>query len=107
VAVPEVTRTTHVFNGLNFEAFEEGRNFASPIPRFRRRGHSLPVYPNDKHAREILVDPGRDILVVNVGNAVLAWKAGLIGKSGSVPLGQISCVQFCTMSLSSLPVYKL
>lgn len=83
--------TTHVFDGLTLE---ELRNFASPMPRFRGRGHAPPVDPNDDgRVRQILVNPDRDVLVVNVGNAVLAWKAGAIGKSasggvrGRLPLG--------------------
>ncbi|KXN90416.1 F-box/WD repeat-containing protein pof10 [Leucoagaricus sp. SymC.cos] len=83
--------TTHVFDGLTFE---ELRNFTSPTPRFRGRGHAPPVDPNaDARVRQILVNPDRDVLVVSVGNAVLAWKAGPIGKStsggvrGRLPLG--------------------
>lgn len=82
--------TTHVFDGLTFE---ELRNFPSPTPRFRGRGHAPPVDPNDDgRVRQILVNPDRDVMVVNVGNAVLAWKAGSIGKGvsggvrGRIPL---------------------
>ena len=38
--------------------------------------------------RQILVSPDRDVLIVNVGNAVLAWKAGPIGKGISSVKGQ-------------------
>ncbi|KAF5353195.1 hypothetical protein D9756_007879 [Leucocoprinus leucothites] len=73
--------TTHVFDGLTFA---ELRNFTSPTPRFRGRGHVPPVDPSDDgRVRQILVNPDRDVLVVNVGNAVLAWKAGPIGKGVS------------------------
>ncbi len=82
--------TTHVFDGLTFENL---RSFSSPTPKFRGRGHAPPVDPNDDgRVRQILVNPDRDVMIVNVGNAILAWKAGPIGKHvsggvrGRVPL---------------------
>lgn len=76
--------TTHVFDGLTFEQL---RSFASPTPKFRGRGHAPPVDPTDDgRVQQILVGPDRDVMVVSVGNAILAWKAGPIGKyvSGGV-----------------------
>lgn len=71
--------TTHVFDGL---MFRELRSFASPTPKFRGRGHAPPVDPNDDgRVRQILVSPDRDVMIASVGNAVLTWKAGSIGKN--------------------------
>lgn len=76
-----INGTTHVFDGLTFEGL---RSFASPTPKFRGRGHAPPVVPNDDgRVRQILVNPDQDVMVVSVGNAVLAWRAGQIGKHAS------------------------
>ncbi|KAF9444388.1 WD40 repeat-like protein [Macrolepiota fuliginosa MF-IS2] len=73
--------TTHIFDGLTFEPL---RSFSSPTPRFRGREHAPPANPNDDgRVRQILVNPDKDVMIANVGNAVIAWKAGPIGKSGS------------------------
>lgn len=77
---------TFVFDGLTFR---ELRSFPNPIPRIRGHRYLPPVDPNDDgRVRQILVSPDRDVLIVNVGNAILAWKAGPIGKGISSVRGR-------------------
>ena len=69
---------THVFDGLTFE---ELQSFPALIPRIWGRGYVPPIDPRgDGRVRQILVSPDRDVLIVNVGSAVLACKVGPIGK---------------------------
>ncbi|KAG6865585.1 hypothetical protein C0991_001134 [Blastosporella zonata] len=70
--------TTHVWDGLTFEHL---RSFLSPVPRIRGRGH----YDGQEKepVRQILVGPEKDMLLVNVGDRVLAWVAGPVSRTGA------------------------
>jgi WD40 repeat protein len=70
--------TTHVWDGLIFEHL---RSFASPVPR---RGHGVHGDGREREAvSQILMGPEKEVLLVAVGDRVLAWCAGPVGKNGS------------------------
>ncbi|KAG6816844.1 hypothetical protein H0H87_002493 [Tephrocybe sp. NHM501043] len=68
---------THVWDALTFEHL---RSFLSPVPRIRGRGNH-----NGRErepVRQILVDQEKQVLLVNVGDRVLAWVAGPVPRNG-------------------------
>jgi WD40 repeat protein len=67
--------TTHVWDGLSFEHL---RSFASPVPS-RRSGDGR----EREAVSQILVGPEKDVLLVAIGDKVLGWRAGPVGKNGS------------------------
>ena len=73
--------TTHVRDGLTFEHL---RSFASPTPRIRGRGHGIHMDERGREAvSQILVGPEKEVLLVAVGDRVLAWRAGPVRQNGS------------------------
>ncbi|KAG6850382.1 hypothetical protein H0H93_013937 [Arthromyces matolae] len=68
--------TIHVWDGLTFEPL---RSFASPVPRIRARSH----HPGREHepVRQILVNQEKQVMMVSVGDRVLAWVAGPVSKN--------------------------
>jgi WD40 repeat protein len=69
--------TTDVWDGLTFEHL---RSFASPVPR-RDRGVHGDGRERDE-VSQILLGPEKEMLFVAVGDRLLAWRAGPVGKSG-------------------------
>ncbi|KAG6872680.1 hypothetical protein C0995_007658 [Termitomyces sp. Mi166 len=67
--------TTHIWDGLTFEHL---RSFSSPVPRVRGRGHH--ERRENEPVRQILIGPEKQILLVSVGDRVLAWMAGPVPK---------------------------
>lgn len=70
--------TTHAWDALTFEHL---KSFASLVPRVHRGGGHAPgigaVGDRAREAvRQILVGPEKGLMVVSVGDRVLAWKAG-------------------------------
>jgi hypothetical protein len=65
----------YVWDALTFEHL---RTFASPISRDRggRAG------PENKPVSQILIGSERELLLVSVGDRVMAWKAGPVPKNG-------------------------
>ncbi|RDB17701.1 F-box/WD repeat-containing protein pof10 [Hypsizygus marmoreus] len=71
--------TTHVWDALTFEHL---RSFPSPLPRVRHRGAHVGA-PERENVHQIVVGPEKEVLIVCVGNRVLAWKAGPVPKMGA------------------------
>ncbi|KAG6908806.1 hypothetical protein DXG01_003253 [Tephrocybe rancida] len=69
---------TGVWDGLTFEHLH---SFPSPVPRGRGRGHY--TGREKEPVRQILVSPGKDLLLVSVGDRVLACIAGPVPRIGS------------------------
>lgn len=70
--------TTRVWDGLTFEHL---RSFASPVPQ---HGHGAHGDGREREAvSQILVGPEKEVLLVAVGDRVMAWQAGPVGKNGS------------------------
>ena len=70
--------TTHAWDALTFEHL---KSFASPVPRMHRGRGGAPgngaVGDRAREAvRQILVGQEKGVMVVSVGDRVLAWKAG-------------------------------
>jgi len=70
-----VSRMVHVWDVLTFEHL---RTFASPISH-NRAGHAG---PENKPVSQILLGPERELLMVSVGDQVMAWKARPVLKNG-------------------------
>ena len=70
-----VSGMVHVWDMLMFEHL---RTFVSPISHNRvgRAG------PENKPVSQILLGPERELLMVSVGDQVMAWKAGPVLKNG-------------------------
>lgn len=67
---------THVWDGLTFDYL---RSFPSPVPR---RSHGVHRDAREREAvSQILVGPEKEVLLVAVGDRVLAWRAGPAGKN--------------------------
>jgi WD40 repeat protein len=71
--------TTHIWDGLTFEHL---RSFASPVPRMRG-AHRDGGEREREAVSQILVGPEKEVLLVAVGDRVLAWRAGPVGRNGS------------------------
>lgn len=69
--------TAHVWDALTFEHL---RSFASPMPRIRGRGAG--EGREREFVRQILLGPEKEVILVNVGDRVLAWKAGPVPRQG-------------------------
>ncbi|KNZ77303.1 F-box/WD repeat-containing protein pof10 [Termitomyces sp. J132] len=70
--------TTYIWDGLTFEYL---RSFASPVPRVR--GHGNNQGREIEPVNQILIGPENLVLLVSVGNRVLAWMAGIVPKHSS------------------------
>lgn len=76
--------TVEVWDALTFEHL---RSFVSPVPRIRGRGAAAQGGERDREAAvtQILIGPEKEVLVVSVGDRILAWKAGpVVGGGGGV-----------------------
>ncbi|KAJ6594264.1 hypothetical protein B0H19DRAFT_1094736 [Mycena capillaripes] len=71
--------TTKVWDALTLEHL---RTFPSPMPR-RRAAALVPGAPAENPAvRQILLAPEKEVLLVAVGDRVMAWRAGPVPKGG-------------------------
>ncbi|KAG6890853.1 hypothetical protein C0992_012239 [Termitomyces sp. T32_za158] len=70
--------TTHIWDGLSFEYL---RSFSSPVPRVRGRGNN--ERRENEPVRQIIIGPEKQVLLVSVGERVLAWIAGPVSKPNS------------------------
>ncbi|KAJ7217706.1 WD40-repeat-containing domain protein [Mycena pura] len=72
--------TTKVWDALTLEHV---RTFPSPIPRKRGLASALLGGPAENPAvRQIVLGPEKDVLLVAVGDRVMAWRAGPVPKTG-------------------------
>ncbi|GLB44562.1 putative ubiquitin-interacting motif containing protein [Lyophyllum shimeji] len=73
--------TSHVWDGLTFEHL---RSFPSPVPRIRAQGPAAAHGTREREpVRQILLGPEKEVLLVSVGDRVLAWKAGPVPKTSA------------------------
>ncbi|KAF5375448.1 hypothetical protein D9615_007952 [Tricholomella constricta] len=72
--------TSHVWDGLTFEHL---RSFPSPVPRIRGGRGANPTAREREPVRQIVVGLEKELLLVGVGDMVMAWKAGPVPRKGS------------------------
>ncbi|KAJ7130828.1 hypothetical protein C8R43DRAFT_896155 [Mycena crocata] len=70
--------TTKVWDGLTLEHL---RTFASPVPR-KRAPALVGVPPESTAVRQIVLGPEKEVLLVAVGDRILAWRAGPVPRGG-------------------------
>ncbi|KAJ7077305.1 hypothetical protein B0H15DRAFT_789790 [Mycena belliarum] len=70
--------TTRVWDALTLTPL---RAFASPIPRKRPALH-IGGPPEDPAVRQIVLGPEKEVLLVAVGDRVMAWRAGPVPRGG-------------------------
>ncbi|KAG5643173.1 hypothetical protein DXG03_001377 [Asterophora parasitica] len=70
--------TTHVWDGLTFEHL---RSFASPMPRVRGGWGAANAGNLGREVQQIIVGADGELLLVNVGEHVMAWKAGPVPRT--------------------------
>ncbi|KAJ7451731.1 WD40-repeat-containing domain protein [Mycena galericulata] len=72
--------TTKVWDAVTLEHL---RTFATPVPRRRVSASALGFVPaEDPAVRQILLGPEKEVLIVAVGDRVMAWRAGPVPRGG-------------------------
>ncbi|KAJ7045871.1 WD40-repeat-containing domain protein [Mycena alexandri] len=76
-----VRGTTKVWDALTLEHL---RTFPSPVPRKRASASVLvgAMPAEDPSVRQIVLGPEKEVLLVAVGDRVMAWRAGPVPKGG-------------------------